>query len=225
MARLVAGILILLIPVAAGVTMPDAAGDVAQRVGGESLDEPAIDIRNVTGVVSEGRLELRLDVGAEIPTDTGDGSRRFSYLFMLAHTSDDGSIFQQVSEGRDAIAVLCDLNEGQADLSCRMSIGDAAIKGIGTDGASLSVRLDYDRNDTYQVGASTTISVLNETTQQREVIAQDFTDNALPYQTGPTTTDTGAAAPASTPWYRTPWIFALLAVAGIGVYAVVALRR
>ncbi len=230
MARPLAGLLILLLATqvaAQTASTTDVAGDAAARVGGEPVHEPSVDLLRVSGVQDNGTLRLTIQVASDIPTASGDPDRRHTHLFMVAYGAPAGeSIFQQVSEGRDALAVVCDLHEGVGDLGCQMSVGDASIRGVSAVGANLTVRIGTPYTGDFEVAASTTLSVPDsETDTERSIVAQDFTENALPYTGPPSTDSTQPPTAPGTPWYKTPWLFALLALGAVGGYAVYTLRK
>ncbi len=223
MARLVAGILILLAAPALAATTTDVAGDVTPSIGAAPVDEPSVDILWIRGEHANGTLALTLHVAGPVPTTTGDASRQHSHLFLVAYNAPEGQpIYQQVVDGRDAIGVVCRFDEGQANLGCEMSVGDAVLRGVGVEGHNLTVRIATERADPFAVGASSSITISNATRETgREVIAQDFTDNALPYQSRPPD-DAPAASPAQTtrPWYLHPlaWFTGGLFVVALLLY-------
>lgn len=228
MARLASCLLLILaIPLVAGIADPQ--GDATQRVGGEPVDEPAIDLRNVTATLNEGLFSLRIEtwgdlmIGDQAPAQAPD--REYTYLFIVAlGVASDTNLYNHVSAGGDSITVICTYHEGAFDLSCKVTAGDAVLRATGAAGRNVTARFAADFQGSYAIGASSHVSIPNGT--GREILAQDFTSNALPYQGlpgGPQVGEAGddGAAASKGPWWTSAWAIAIAIGAAIFVIGMV----
>ncbi len=216
MARLVCCLLLILLPVAAAIS--DPAGDPSQRVGSQPVDAPAIDLRNVTGTLVDGVFDVRIEtwgdllIGDQAPD--GDPNRTYTYLFIVAlDASAEANLYEHISKGGDTVTIVCVYHEGQFDLTCQITQGEGVLRSTGAVGRNVTARFSLDFSGPYAVGGSSHVSIPNGTDQ--EILAQDFTSNALPYQGLPSGGEVAGPEPVDErPWWRSGWlVFAGIAVA------------
>ncbi len=217
-------LVILLLPLAAATGDPQ--GDPSARIGGAPVDVPAIDLKDVNGTIEGGVLSLTLTtwgdllVGSQAPAQ--NASRLYTYLFIVAlGAAPDTNLYTHVSSGGESITAVCTYSEGALDLACEMTHGNGTLRGAGADGAELTARFAIAFKGPIAIGGSAHLSIPNGT--EREILAQDFTSNALPYQglPGDLGGEGGSEAPAGTPWWRSGWFIFLAIGAAIFVLGMV----
>lgn len=186
---------------AAAVTVTDPEGDPARIVFGEPVEAPAIDILEVEGTLENGTLRMRIEVATSLPIDAPepDADRRYTYLFIIAEGEGEGSLYEEAT-----LTTNCQFHHGEGPIQCEVSQGDGSIRRVGTDDRNVTAHLNVPWDGPFRIGAAAHESFPNGT--QRDIVAQDFTDNALPYQEPPGDGDPPPGPPESTPWWRTPWI-------------------
>ncbi len=214
-------LLILLAPLVGAVT--DPAGDTSARVGGEPVSAPAIDLRNVTGALVDGVLSLQLETWGDLmigsQAQQQDPDREYTYLFIVAFGIDpDDNLYDHVSSGGDSLTAICTYHEGFFDLACNVTQGDGVLRGAGATGRNVTSRFEVAYEGRFAVGGSSHVSIPNGTT--RDIIAQDFTANALPYQGPPGGPEVGQVSePAEAgPWWRSTW--AIVLAIGVAIFIV-----
>lgn len=167
--------LVLAGPVAA---IDDPAGDVGATIGGLPVDAPYVDIRNVTGTVASDVLDLRMVFEAAWSTAPADVELNAIFIVDLEGQGDDN-----VYQGHD-ITVLCTKNTTSGAFGCRDTNQDPdtahAVTGAGIDDRNVTARILLKQADDEVAVAGGSSRV-----EQGNVTAQDFTDNALPYNSRP----------------------------------------
>lgn len=205
----VAAAVLLALPLAQGATTTDPQGDVAMRQFGEPVDQPAVDLIEVRGELADGVLALSIEVDGILPIEgDADPDRRFSYLFIVGRGA-NGTLFQD-----SHLAVVCSFHQGGLDLGCELTQGDATLRRTAASDRNVSVELRVTWDGPLRVGAMANEAVANGTAE--DIVAQDFTDNAVANQQPPPA-DGPADAPSPTPWWKTPWILVVVIVLAAAV--------
>lgn len=207
----------LLLASAQAATTADPRGDVAARAFGEPVQQAAVDLVEVRGDLVDHVLALEIEVAGRLPIEgEPEPDRRFSYLFIVGR-GEEGTLFQESD-----LTALCFFHQGQVDLRCEVTDGDGTLRRSGATDRNVSLHVQVPWDGPLRVGAFAHESLPNGT--DRDIVAQDFTDNAVPYQPAPDDPPPGGAGgpggPA--PWWRTPWVLLVLLA---GVAAALLWRR
>lgn len=182
MGRLVASLLILLLPVAGAIE--DPAGDVGVTVGGQPIDVPYVDIRNVTAEVVGDRMHLRMEVLGSIAA--APAGLQLNYLFPFQLGGKDGDTVFGTEDG----TILCSLRSGEGHVVCRDSSDAYAVVAAGLDDRNVTAIVVLPEST-----ASVAVAGLSQRIEDGNVTAQDFTDNALPYSSRPQTDTESTPSP------------------------------
>lgn len=196
---------------AAGVEHTDPAGDVFRDLT-TPVHEPRVDILLVAGDRTDDALHLHMTVNGTLPvagqTDAG-ADRTYRYLFPVIFDMQQGESLLQDHD----MSVLCKALEGE-DLRCSTPQEGHTFRSVlpSAHGFNVTVALAPGTPEgALEVGGGATMTTENGT----EVQAQDFTANAVPHGQDPGDGSTGGETPtADRPWWRTPWILLVAAVAG-----------
>lgn len=202
MGRPVAGVLSLLLLLPLAGAIEDPAGDVSRQVGGPPVEAPWIDIRQATYTTEGDRLLLRMQLEAAPGDAPSNATLQFLFPFDL-----DGEPGAQVF-GNDDGTIRCMLEAG--GFGCQDTSGAFTVLAAGLQGRNVTatVRLPEADETIALAGASTML-------QDGNVTGQDFTDNALPYNSRPPTDDPVATPEPPAEGADRTWAWLLLA-AGIG---------
>ncbi len=203
--------LLILLPLASAI--PDDAGDVAQVPGGPPVIAPHIDLVEVEGLLDNGTLTLRIETAGVLrPAAQANTSIELSYLFIVAIGADqDVDLYTHLTSQAPTLVVRCAWHQGMDDAGCQITEGDGVLRGLIIDDRNLTARLAVDWNDRFAIGAAATESHAQSDPQ---VIAQDFTDNALPYRQPDPQTPTSETT-AQRPWWQSPWLLFAAVAAGV----------
>lgn len=205
-------LLILLAPITAAVGVTDAEDDVGNYEAGQSfpVHAPYIDILNVSMEQEGPELVLWMHLADRVSTRPSDA--RLGYLFIFTFRGDPSrSLYEQETH-----TVLCTV---EASIACRDTNPDAddafEVAVAGIHGAAVTSRLRLEApSGEWLIGAATSQTI------EGNVTAQDFTDNALPFQAGPEPSPTFTATTPDEPWWQTWRLWALLfGAAVVGGYA------
>lgn len=207
MGRLGPGLLaILLIPAVAAIE--DPAGDVSATLGGAPVDVPYVDIRNVTGLIQNDVLEVRMQF--EAPWSVAPSGVEINAIFIVDL---DGTGDANVYQTHD-ITVLCTKNVGSGAFGCRDTNQDPdtahAVIGAGIEGNNVTARIQLKQPDDAVAVAGGSSRV-----EDGNVTAQDFTGNALPYNNRPAETTSVTLNPEGADSGGSPWLWIVLATAAL----------
>lgn len=218
MGRSVPGILLILlvcVPIAGGATAadPDARGDV-RRTLEEPVDDPRVDILNVTGSTQGMDVHLSIELARDEHT-TLAFNESMTYVFVARFRDTPTSLYQDKD-----VTVTCQRNWTQDGIRCTPQPDLVIVRSVRSVGPFVNITLRLTEGpapDHLAVGAGT--NLLHGTGNETELQAFDLSPLADPFGGGQTGGhdhgDRPSSSEAPRPWWRTPWVFLVAAVVGI----------